>query len=238
MKEVNSKNLKNPNEVSRVKLFVAQVLTTSIFSRSKFGYFLTVAGDILSFDRYCRNELKCDTKFTRREEIYSEIIKSIKSDSVVLEFGVAHGYTTRFFLDRLNSNSKYIGFDLFTGLPKQWRNFEMGQFTNDGKPPEINDERLKWVIGDVIQTFKLSFPLDKNLQHVIIFDLDLLEPTKHAFEILDSMGILTSETILYFDEAFDPEELCVIKSLLIPKFEVEVIARNWSSIAFKILNQK
>jgi hypothetical protein len=238
MTDISQVSFKNPNNYSLLKEKVAQILSNSQFSRSKFAYFLTVAGDILSFDRFCRNELKYEHKVSKRENIYDEIIRIAEKESVFLEFGVAHGYTTKYFLDRLSSKIKYVGFDLFTGLPKQWRNFGAGQFSNNGIPPEINDPRLEWKIGDVTQTFNSSLQLKIDSNYVILFDLDLLEPTSYVFQQLDSMKLISKGTILYFDEAFDPDELYVIKSLLIKKFEVKIIARNWSSIAFEVIGLK
>lgn len=197
---------------------------------------MIMAGEILKFDEFCRNELSTHSKVRTRENIYSLILSLRTKNLVVLEFGVAQGYTTQFFLDRLDQDSKYFGFDLFTGLPESWRNLKKGHFSNFGNPPDIVDKRLTWVIGDVNKTFNNTFEYDPKSNYVVLFDLDLQKPTEHVFKMLDEIGILKKGTILYFDEAFDDAELSVIKEMLLKEFKFKVLARTWSSIAFEILS--
>jgi hypothetical protein len=232
---IEQKAFKNPNKVFWLKELVAHFLSSKRISESNLAYFLALAGEVVNFDRFCRNELKAPKKVAKREFIFDSIIPRLTDGAKVLEFGVAHGYTTDYFLRSSNMQLSYFGFDLFTGLPKTWRRLEEGHFSNGGIPPEVSDPRLTWVVGDVIKTFTKDFPIETTGQHVLLFDLDLLLPTAHVFDVAVSIGILKKGTILYFDEAHDSDELSIIKTMLLPKYNCKVIARSWSSIAFEIL---
>jgi hypothetical protein len=229
------KSFKNPNKAFWPKEYVAQLLSTSHVSRTKIAYFLSTAGAIVNFDQFCRTELNSASKVKNREELFDKIIAEIQEPSDILEFGVAQGYVTNYFLSRVTEDINYFGFDLFTGLPSKWRNLEAGHFSNHGIPPDINDPRLKWVEGDVSESFGKNFQLKSNRQLIVLFDLDLLEPTLHVYNSLASKGSLVKGTIVYFDEAFDSDEMFVIKNLLMKNFEIKVIGRTWSSVAFQIL---
>lgn len=233
MREI--KSFKNPNKVAWLKEMVAAFLSSRKVSVSNVGYFLALAGEVINFDRFCRIELKTMEKVPSREKIFDAIISRITQGANVLEFGVAHGYTTDYFLRNLKVDISYFGFDLFTGLPQGWRNLKQGHFSNGGVAPEILDSRLNWIIGDVTSTFNQSFHLNTAAQQVVLFDLDLLNPTAHVFKVIESIGILKSGTILYFDEAYDSDEFSIIKIMLLSKYNCKVIARSWSSIAFELL---
>ena len=226
---------RNPNEVSLLKTKVAQILSSNWVSSNKIAYFFTLAGDILRYDKFCRTEFAQHRNHKSREDVFDDIIALLQDGDEVLEFGVAHGYTTNYFLSRTKKRITYFGFDLFTGLPTNWRNLATGAFSNNGVPPNMIDERVSWVVGDVTQTFSPSFELNKNANHLVIFDLDLLEPTIHVFRCLSQIGVIKSGTLLYFDEAFDPDELSVIRLELMPHYKFRVLGRTWSSIAFQIL---
>lgn len=235
MKRAGTKKVfKNPNKVSRTKELVANILSSGTLSANKIGYFISMAGDITEFDRFCRSELKASTKVKCREIIFDEIIANISGPATILEFGVAHGYTTDYFLSKTKKDIKYYGFDLFTGLPSNWRNLKAGHFSNEGVAPSINDVRLQWVIGDVSESFGVHFPIDSDRKLVVLFDLDLLEPTLHVFNLLKSRNLFKKGTIVYFDEAFDSDELFVLKKLFIENYGYKVLARTWSSIALEV----
>ena len=229
------KVFKNPNKVFWLKELVAHFLSSKNISGSRLAYFLALAGEIVNFDLFCRIELKTAKKVNKREDIFDAIISRLTDGAKVLEFGVADGYTTDYFLRRSNAQLRYFGFDLFTGLPKAWRRLQEGHFSRGGLPPEVLDPRLTWVVGDVNDTFTEDFSIETTGQHVVLFDLDLLFPTTHVFKTLASIGILKKGTILYFDEAHDSDELSIIKTMLLPRYNCKVVSRSWSSIAFEIL---
>ena len=67
----------------------------------------------------------------RRELIWNRIINDLNLPSknssnqnvLIIELGVAWGYTTSYFTERIAGlvHYRWFGFDTFTGLPREWR---------------------------------------------------------------------------------------------------------------------
>lgn len=153
------------------------------------------------------------TMSVNREDIWRETIQELSStkDSgnlLVLEFGVAWGYATNYYLSRFPSDMKidWFAFDRFTGLPRQWRDHEAGAFDAKGLAPEIIDARVKFEVGNLEETLNLDkhiLPFRGN-RKLVLFDLDLFEPSLFAWNLIEPH--LQSGDLLYFDEAFDQDE--------------------------------
>ena len=150
-----------------------------------------------------------------------------------MEFGVAWGYTTNFFVTRFKNMSRIDSFDLFTGLPEGWRGLPAGYFENKGTPPPIIDQRLTFHTGfveDKIKNLNLDF-LGRQ-PTFILFDLDLYEPTKFTFNfIFDKLKI---GDILYFDEAYDNDERRILIEEVFPRLETRCVGYTAFSIALQI----
>jgi hypothetical protein len=67
---------------------------------------------------------------------------------------------------------------------------------------------------------------------MVVFDLDLEEPTKDVMKYL--APALKEGDIVYFDEAFDHGERRVIMECLIPVFDLQVVGTTPLAIAFKV----
>lgn len=145
--------------------------------------------------------------FFRREKIWDCAINRLGKDNVtVLEFGVAWGYQTSYWLGRCKNIAKWHGFDTFTGLPESWRHYPKGHFSNSGKPPILNDDRVLWHTGLVQNTFKPSeINYRQNESRLFVsLDLDLFEPT---FFVLSKLSEhLRINDLLYFDQPHDLDE--------------------------------
>jgi len=96
--------------------------------------------------------------------------------------------------------------------------------------PAINDRRLVWHVGDVEEELPKveKVPTPK----LILFDLDLYEPTHYAWKYL--VENLKIGDLIYFDEAFDTDERRVITEDVLSEFNVHVIGFTHSAIAFKL----
>jgi len=95
-----------------------------------------------------------------------------------LEFGVYQGDSLRRWLAlNRHPDSRFLGFDSFTGLPARWRSRPAGYFDCGGEVPAITDPRVSFVPGWFNQTLpgtltKLppASPARKLLVHI---DADL-----------------------------------------------------------------
>ena len=169
----------------------------------------------------------------RREEIWDLVMRQIREHRflapetplrdqsvVLLEFGVAWGYSTDYFLRHLNGvDYEYHGFDTFRGLNLPFREFEAGAFDNDGQPPNIADSRLVWHIGDVAETLREDnarslMAVSKRI--ICLLDLDLFKPTTHVLRVVTPY--LKKGDILYFDEPIDMNEAVPLQQLLAGEF--------------------
>jgi hypothetical protein len=135
--------------LSRFKVFLAFKLACSSYAQS-IANMGVIADYILFIKRHFGNEIFSKTFVRTREESWQKISQTIDARERVLflEFGVAWGYATKTMLDLFRENGfqvgtsrshgcvKHLGFDLFTGLPKFFRQYPEGYFaTNDGTPP-------------------------------------------------------------------------------------------------------
>jgi len=163
--------------------------------------------------------------YRRREKLWEQLAQRLDPSRplVVLEFGVAWGYATNWWLRRLgHRNIVWHGFDRFTGLPCPWRGSEQGAFDAGGIPPEIEDERVFWHVGDIEETLKaVDLVAARDAQWLILFDLDIYEPTAFAWEAISAH--LRPGDAIYFDEAMDNDERRVLNESVLPSIGCEVI---------------
>jgi O-methyltransferase len=117
-----------------------------------------------------------------------------------LEFGTASGTSLRWWLERnRNTQSRFHAFDTFTGLPEDWGGVRAGTFTQQGKPPEVNDGRCTFHVGLFSQTlppFLAGARLDRKL--VVHVDPDLYSSTLYLLTMLASR-MKTGDVLLLAD---------------------------------------
>lgn len=163
--------------------------------------------------------------FGRREKLWEQLAQRLDRDRplVALEFGVAWGYATNWWLNRLvNRDLMWHGFDRFTGLPRAWREHGEGAFDAGGKPPAIDDKRVHWHVGDVEDPLpSVDLAAARDAQWLILFDLDIYEPTALAWEVL--RPYLRRDDLMYFDEAMDVDERRVLDELILPSVGVQPV---------------
>lgn len=143
--------------------------------------------------------------FENREQMYRHLQEDVIRGPIdYLEFGVADGASLRQWLTlNRHDSSRFWGFDSFEGLPEDWRSTQpKGAFSRNGKPPVIDDHRLRFEIGwfqDTVPTFLKTF--EPNARLVIHNDSDLYSSTLYALTQLDACA--PAGTILIFDEFYD-----------------------------------
>jgi O-methyltransferase len=96
-----------------------------------------------------------------------------------LEFGTASGTSLRWWLARNGHQaSRFESFDTFTGLPEDWGTVRAGTFTQQGRPPAVDDARCRFHVGLFNRTlpgFLAEARLDRQL--VVHVDPDLYSST-------------------------------------------------------------
>jgi hypothetical protein len=224
--------------------YIARVLTAVLrfmYSIPVLNSSLRKASDILSYLEWLEQNFGKVKIASSRESVWTSIYKQFQINQKVvgIELGVAHGYMTKFWLSNLDKNiCEWHGFDSFEGLPKRWRQYEVGTFSNGGIPPKISDTRLVWHVGSVENTIPAFLSIQRRLDctWLILFDLDLFEPTLDSWKHLEQ-HVMPGD-YLYFDEAFDEGELKVIRELILPYFETSFVAASSGSLAIRIENRK
>jgi hypothetical protein len=128
-------------------------------------------------------ERPADGKMQDRDWLYRSVVQKEGLDSEPIdfwEFGVFKGDSLFDWLRLIaHPESKFCGFDTFTGLPERWRATEPeGAFNVNGRIPETNDPRCHFEVGLFQQTL-LPFIArhDFSRRFVIHLDADLYSST-------------------------------------------------------------
>ena len=135
--------------------------------------------------------------------IYHEILHDFPID--YFEFGVFRGDTIREWTTLSGSpNSRFYGFDTFTGLPEHWfKDFGRNAFDVGGEVPDILDPRVTFVKGtfqDTLGNFLNGF--NRRNRIVVHIDADLYSST--LFVLVSMHHYLKEGDIIMFDDFLDP----------------------------------
>ena len=188
------------------------------------------------------NDFPSKWDYTKRYNLYKWVInkENLSSASInYIEFGVAEGSSFRWFLaQNMNPESRFYGFDTFTGLPEDWGPYKKGSFDNKNKPPEINDARVKFYQGLFQQTISgFLSELNNNKRNIILFDADLYSATLYALTRV--APFLKKNDIIFFDEFSVPtHEFKVFHDFVQSYYinlELIAAANNYYFVAFKVV---
>ncbi|MBV9818684.1 MAG: hypothetical protein JOZ07_10075 [Solirubrobacterales bacterium] len=136
------------------------------------------------------------TKFEVFDLIGAEVADR---DVLYLEFGVAAGTSMRHWSALLRDpRSALHGLDSFEGLPDDWiLGRGAGHFSTRGRPPEIDDPRVRFFPGWFADTLA-TYRFEPHEQLVVNFDADLYSSTVTALAAVAPHAV--PGTFLYFDE--------------------------------------
>lgn len=172
--------------------------------------------------------------YSRREKLWEQLARRLdpKRPLFVLEFGVAWGYATDWWLRRLAGRDvTWHGFDRFTGLPRSWRGMEAGAFDAGGQAPAIDDSRVHWHVGDVENTLAdVNLAAHRDALWLILFDLDIYEPSAYAWDVVKQH--LRPGDAIYFDEAMDRDERRLLDEAVLPSIGCELVGTTPMALAF------
>ena len=192
--------------------------------------------DFLDWLNELPRDKKCPTyqHFATRQQLWLYLAEElrIRKPGYVLEFGVANGDGTRFWLKHLEEIS-YHGFDCFTGMPQKYRQVPKGVFNLFGMPPShVSDARVTWHVGLVEDTLP-HFEIPTDHPKLLLFDLDLYSPTSFALAKVEPY--LKPSDIVYFDEAWDDAEGVVARNLVTNSKNVRLLASATGCMAIEFI---
>jgi hypothetical protein len=201
---------------------------------------LEIAGNVASFGMWQRSRGFDGKVYATRERLWEAESGRFETGRVtVLEFGVAHGDATRFWLSMLpNAELRWHGFDTFEGLPEAWMRGGVqfagrGLFDAGGKPPDIADPRVTWHPGRIDKTLPAA-DVDYSSRLCVLFDMDLYGPS--AFALTSIGDKLKPGDVLYFDEAYDPEhERRALDEFLDRGYQVRVVGSTGIALMVEVV---
>jgi hypothetical protein len=163
-----------------------------------------------------------------------------EEDFDYLEFGVSVGTSLSFWAANCrHQDARFYGFDTFQGIPEDWGNVAKGAYSARGVPPDIQDQRVSFVIG------LFSDTLPEWLEHaslgrrkVIHLDADLYSST--LFVLCHLLPLLRRDDILIFDEFFsvtkaDHEYRAFADALMVWNLQYVPIAKSSNQFAVKVV---
>jgi O-methyltransferase len=178
--------------------------------------------------------------YMKRFSLYEFLIKEEKLDQPVnyLEFGVAAGRSFKWWVENnKNAESRFFGFDTFTGLPEDWNVFKAGAMSTGGIVPDVKDDRALFVKGmfqDSLPSFLKTF--EDNKRKIIHLDADLYSSTLYVLTMFHPL--LKKGDVILFDEFAVPQSEFLAFSNFVQayRFEYEVIAaaNNYMFVAMKV----
>jgi len=179
--------------------------------------------------------------YLKRNSLYKYVIENEIQDKPLdyLEFGVSKGVSFRWWAENIkDKNSRFFGFDTFTGLPEDWGSFKKGDMDNNNEIPEMNDPRCTFYQGLFQQTLPVFLRIySTGVRKIIHMDADLYSSTLYVLTSISPF--LEKGDIIIFDEFNVPMHEFKAFSEWISsyyiKYEVIGAVNNFYQIAIKII---
>jgi hypothetical protein len=188
------------------------------------------------FNDFYNHKVNYENRFQLHELVHHEEIKNQAID--YLEFGVATGIAFRWWVEKnKNPETKFYGFDVFTGLPEDFGVMHKHHYNTQGTTPKIDDTRITFIKGlfqDSLPGFLDNYKPGKR--KVIHMDADLYSST--LFVLTRLFPFLKKDDIILFDEFGVPmhefKAFTEIVSAYKLDFEFLGAINNYLQIAIKI----
>jgi O-methyltransferase len=179
--------------------------------------------------------------YLKRNSLYNYLVKIVTDNFPVdyLEFGVATGVSFRWWAENIrNKDSRFFGFDTFTGLPEDWGSFKKGDMNNNNKIPVLDDTRCSFYQGLFQQTLpQFLKTYSSGSRKIIHMDADLYTST--LFVLTSISPVLAKGDIIIFDEFNVPMHEFKAFSEWVSsyhiKYEVLGAVNNFYQIAIRII---
>jgi len=191
----------------------------------------------LPYDDFYNSKVHYEERFKLHQHLFDK--EKLDQEIVFLEFGVADGISFKWWVSKNNNpNSRFIGFDTFTGLPEDFGVMKKPDYDTKGFFPDVNDSRCEFVPGlfqDSLE--KVIDKIDFSKRLVLHMDADLYSSTlfvltrlynkfkKGDIIIFDEFGVPTHEFRAFMD----------FTSSYYLKFEYLGAINNYLQVGIKIL---
>lgn len=190
----------------------------------------------LKFNDFYNKKVDYEGRFGLHEFVIKEEIQNQSID--YLEFGVANGIAIKWWVEKnTNPESRFFGFDVFTGLPEDFGVMKKSHYNTAGQTPQIDDKRVKFIKGlfqDSLPGFLNSY--ESQQRKVIHMDADLYSST--LFVITRLIPFMQKDDIIIFDEFGVPTHefraFTDIVSSYKLNYEILGAINNYLQIAIKI----
>ena len=194
--------------MNNLKFYIGRKIRLIIyFLRIPYSYTLDYLLQFLKFSSWIKiNKYQLKNIFKEREELYNFLNKKVIKNSTItyLEFGVANGESFKQWIN-LNSNKKsfFFGFDTFTGLPESYKNpfynLSKGNFSQNGKIPQIKGKRHKFYRGLIQKTLPIFLKKFKKPDYLVVnIDVDIYTAT--LFILCSLKDYIPKNNLFIFDE--------------------------------------
>jgi len=153
----------------------------------------------LPFDDFYNGNVNYNDRFKLHKYVFDS--EKLSGPIDYLEFGVGEGVSFKWWVNQnKNSESRFFGFDTFTGIPEDFGVIRKNDYNTKGSFPDVNnDQRCNFMSG-MFQDSLL--PFIKNMQwknrKVIHMDADLYSST--WFVLASLFPYLNKNDIIMFDE--------------------------------------
>jgi O-methyltransferase len=188
------------------------------------------------FNDFYNKKVKYENRFQLHEFVINEEVKNQAIDYI--EFGVASGTAFKWWVEKnKNPESRFYGFDVFTGLPEDFGVMKKYHYDTQGSTPKIDDTRVSFIKGlfqDSLPGFLANYK--SNQRKVIHLDADLYSST--LFVLTRLIPFLRENDIVIFDEFGVPthefKAFFEIVSAYKLNYEFVGAINNYLQIAIKI----
>lgn len=216
-----------------------------------FGLFSSIYANLFYLSKFSKwisqnkkiayNDFPGKWSYEKRYPMYKWVIENEKLTEPInyMEFGVATGQSFKWFLnENKHPDSRFYGFDTFTGLPEDYGPFKKGYFDNNNAIPEINDNRGKFYQGLFQQTVPgFLKEINNTKRNVLMMDADLYSATLYALTTF--APYLKKGDIIFFDEFAVPTHefkafLDFTQSYYV-NLQLIAAANNYYFAAFKVV---
>jgi O-methyltransferase len=188
------------------------------------------------FNDFYNGKVKYEDRFKLHEFVFNEELKDQAIDYI--EFGVASGIAFKWWVEKNeNPETRFYGFDVFTGLPEDFGVMKKQHYDTKGATPNIDDSRVTFVSG-LFQNSLSGFleGYKSNKRKVVHMDADLYSSTLYVLTRL--LPLLKKDDIIIFDEFGVPlhefKAFTEIVSSYNLNFELVAAINNYLQIAIKL----